>query len=103
MKRDRLRTRENRLHAVMVSQLMCISLQLFDLRGALEHLPDLPHDLRVHALSLLQLLAIAVDNSGGSLGNAKVLLYIKRQICISKGKLLGDLTLAFFCSLMSTM
>lgn len=71
----------------MLSLLMCISLQLFDLRGALEHLPDLPHDLRVHTLSLLQLLAIAVDNSGGSLGNAKVLLCIKSQTRILERKI----------------
>lgn len=88
----------------MFSQTTYISLQAFaNLRGALEHLPDLLHDLRVHALSFLQLFAIAVDNSGGSLGNAKVLLCIKSQVRILNGKLLGDLTLAFFCSLMSTM
>jgi hypothetical protein len=42
--------------------------------SALEHLHDLLHDLRVHALGLLQLLAITVDDGGGSLRDAEVLL-----------------------------
>jgi ABC-type methionine transport system permease subunit len=42
--------------------------------SALEHLHDLLHDLRVHALSLLQLLAITVNDGGGGLGDAEVLL-----------------------------
>jgi hypothetical protein len=42
--------------------------------SALEHLHDLLHDLRVHALGLLQLLAITVNDGGGSLGDAEVLL-----------------------------
>jgi hypothetical protein len=42
--------------------------------SALEHLHDLLHDLRVHALGLLQLLTITVDDGGGGLGDAEVLL-----------------------------
>lgn len=45
-----------------------------NLRGALEHLHDLLHDLRLHALGLLELLAVAVDNSGRSLGDTEVRL-----------------------------
>lgn len=47
--------------------------------GALKELHDLLHDLRVHALGLLELLAITVDDSGGSLGDTEVLLQIFRQ------------------------
>ena len=42
--------------------------------SALEHLADLLHDGRVHALGLLELLAVAEDDSGGCLGNTEVLL-----------------------------
>jgi hypothetical protein len=48
---------------------------MVNLVGALEHLHDLLHDLGVHALGLLELLAVAVDNSRGSLGDTEVLLY----------------------------
>jgi hypothetical protein len=48
--------------------------ELVDLVGALKHLHDLLHDLRLHTLGLLELLAVAVDNSGGSLGNTEVRL-----------------------------
>ena len=42
--------------------------------SALEHLHDLLHDLRLHALGLLELLTVAEDNSGGSLGDTEVSL-----------------------------
>ena len=38
--------------------------------SALEHLHDLLHDLRVHALGLLQLLAMTVVDGRGGLGDA---------------------------------
>ena len=54
---------------------MYYSLRKFvTLVGALEHLHDLLHDLRLHAIGLLELLAVAVDNSGGSLGDTEVRL-----------------------------
>jgi hypothetical protein len=40
--------------------------------GALEHLHDLLHDLGLHALGLLELLAVAVDDSRGSLADTEV-------------------------------
>jgi hypothetical protein len=52
----------------------CSLRKFVDLVGALEHLHDLLHDLRLHALGLLELLAVAVDDSGGSLGDTEVLL-----------------------------
>ena len=71
--------------------------------SALEHLHDLLHDLRLHALGLLKLLAVAEDNSGGSLGDTEVLLVY----CVShKSKVRvcrDDLTLALACSAMSTL
>lgn len=45
-----------------------------------EHLADLLHDLGVHALSLLELLAVTVDNSGGCLGDAEVRLELLCQL-----------------------
>ena len=45
-----------------------------NLVGALEQLHDLLHDLRLHALGLLELLAVAVDDSGGGLGDTEVFL-----------------------------
>ena len=42
--------------------------------SALEHLHDLLHDLRLHTLGLLELLAVAVDNGGGGFGDTEVLL-----------------------------
>jgi hypothetical protein len=52
----------------------CSLRKFMDLVGALEHLHDLLHDLGLHALGLLELLAVAVDDSGGSLGDTEVLL-----------------------------
>ena len=53
----------------------CCSLhKIVDLVGALKHLADLLHDRGVHTLSLLDLLAVAEDDSGGSLGDTEVLL-----------------------------
>lgn len=57
--------------------------ELVDLVGALKHLHDLLHDLRLHTLGLLELLAVAVDNSGGSLGNTEVRL-VQYVSCGSK-------------------
>ena len=74
-----------------------------NLRGALEHLHDLLHDLRIHTFGLLQFLAITVDDCGRSLGDAEVFLHIQGQLCLLGRSPLGGLTLAFFCSLMSTM
>jgi hypothetical protein len=70
--------------------------------SALEHLHDLLHDRRVHALGLLQLLAIAVDEGGRGLGDAKVLLE-PRVSHFLKMSVIGNLTLALACLEMSTM
>lgn len=64
-------------HAVIIIvRLYCSLRKLVDLVGALKQLHDLLHDLRLHALGLLELLAVAEDHSGGSLGDAEVRLII---------------------------
>jgi hypothetical protein len=57
--------------------------------GALEHLHDLLHDLGVHALGLLQLLAVAEDNGGRCLRDTEVLLQIMRQLQVHAMEILG--------------
>jgi len=74
-----------------------------DLVGALKHLHDLLHDLRLHALGLLELLAVAEDDSGGSLGDTEVLLVNCISYWFMNSIYLTNLTLALACSAMSTL
>jgi hypothetical protein len=65
-----------RLYSYRHSTILSSLRNIVNLVGALEHLHDLLHDRGVHALGLLELLAVAEDNSGGSLGDTEVLLYV---------------------------
>ena len=59
---------------IVVVQLPCSLREFMYLVGALKQLHDLLHDLRLHALGLFELLAVAEDDSGGSLGDTEVRL-----------------------------
>jgi hypothetical protein len=59
---------------IIIVRLHCSLRSFINLVGALKQLHDLLHDLRLHALGLLELLAVAVDDSGGGLGDTEVFL-----------------------------
>jgi hypothetical protein len=88
---------------IIIVRLHCSLRRFVDLVGALKHLHDLLHDLRLHALGLLELLAVAEYHSGGSLGDTEVRLvyHVSHNL---KGRVRrGGLTLALACSAMSTL
>lgn len=88
---------------IIIVRLHCSLRSFINLVGALKQLHDLLHDLRLHALGLLELLAVAENHSGGSLGDTEVRL-VNRVSHKFKVRVRRDgLTLALACSAMSTL